>query len=153
MHSSQVQCALSPLRSQPQFPCVPVGCALCLFWGAGLWLQPSWRMSTIQNLRKSLVRDWRPVCSLVGDAVLGAELHLSPPLCLLPLAGDGLVHQRLALLWYLLSPLFWEGRVVPKIRAFPKLILSLLLSRSLQLLSLALAPSDCPQGIRARSLL
>ena len=25
-------------------------------------------MSTIQNLRKSLVRNWRPVCSLVGDA-------------------------------------------------------------------------------------
>ena len=27
---------LSPPRSQPQFPCTPVGCTLCLFWGAGL---------------------------------------------------------------------------------------------------------------------
>ena len=35
--------------------------------------RPSRRMSTIQNLRKSLVRNWGPVCSAVGDAVLGAE--------------------------------------------------------------------------------
>ena len=36
-------------------------------------LRPSRRMLTIENLRKSLVRNWRPVCSAVGDAVLGAE--------------------------------------------------------------------------------
>ena len=24
-------------------------CAVCLLWGADLWLRPSWRMSTIQN--------------------------------------------------------------------------------------------------------
>ena len=40
-------------------------------------------MSTIQNLRKSLVRNWKPVCSLVGDTLSGAEfapfrLWLSP---------------------------------------------------------------------------
>ena len=45
------------------------------------------RMSTIQNLRKSLVRNWRPVCSLVGDAVFGAEFALFPSP--LPLAGLG----------------------------------------------------------------
>ena len=28
------------------------------------WLRPSWQMSTIQNLRKSLVRNWKPVCTL-----------------------------------------------------------------------------------------
>ena len=46
-------------------------------------LQPSRQMLTIQNLRRSLVRNWRPVCSVVGDAVLGAEpapfpSHLPP---------------------------------------------------------------------------
>ena len=41
----------SPLRSQPQFPCAPVWCALCPFWEADFWLRPSRQMSTIQNLR------------------------------------------------------------------------------------------------------
>ena len=27
-------------------------CATCLFWGADLWLWPSWHMSTVQNPRK-----------------------------------------------------------------------------------------------------
>ena len=49
--------------------------------------RPSRRMSTIQNLRRSLVRDWRPVCSAVGAAVLGAEP--SPFPSLLPPAGLG----------------------------------------------------------------
>ena len=35
--------------------------------------RPSRRMSTIQNLRRSLIRNWRPVCSVVGAVVLGAE--------------------------------------------------------------------------------
>ena len=66
----------------------PVGaCALCLFWGAGLWPRPSRWMSTIENLRKSLVRDWEPVCSLVGVPSLGPSLPLSPPPCLLPPVG------------------------------------------------------------------
>ena len=29
--------------------CAHLQCALCLFWGADLWLQPSWQKSTIQN--------------------------------------------------------------------------------------------------------
>ena len=76
-----VQGALSPPRSQPPFPCAPVRCPLCQFWEADFWLRPSRRMSTIQNLRKSLVRSWTPVCSLVGDAVSGAEFapFPSPP--------------------------------------------------------------------------
>ena len=53
-------------------------CALCLFSGAGLYPRPSRRMSTIQNLRKSLVRNWEPVCSLVGGAVSGAKPTLFP---------------------------------------------------------------------------
>ena len=33
-------------------------------------------MSTIQDLRKSLVRIWKPVCSLVGDAL--SEVEFAP---------------------------------------------------------------------------
>ena len=28
-------------------------CAVCLLWGADLWLQPSWQMSTVQDPRKT----------------------------------------------------------------------------------------------------
>ena len=68
----------SPSPSPPQFPGTLVRCALCLFWGADLWLRPSWRMSTTQNLRKSLVRNWKPVRSLVGDAVSRAKFTSFP---------------------------------------------------------------------------
>ena len=47
-------------------------CHVCL-WGADLWLRPSRQMSTVQNLRKSLVRNWKPVRSLVEDALSGTE--------------------------------------------------------------------------------
>ena len=69
---------------------------------------PGRYLSTIQNLRKSLVRNWKPVCSVVGDAVSRRSLPLSPPPCLLPPAGDGPVRSWLALLWYSLSLSFWE---------------------------------------------
>ena len=69
-------------------------------------------MSTIQNLRKSLVTNWRPVCSLVGVPSLGLSLPLSPPPCLLPPVGVGPVHRRLALLWNCSVPLFCEGLAV-----------------------------------------
>ena len=49
-----------------------------------------WRMSTIQNLRESLDRNWRPVCSVGGDAVSGTEFAPFPSSCLLPPAGIGL---------------------------------------------------------------
>ena len=45
-------------------------CAVCLFWGADLWLQPSRRMSTVQNPKKSWLAT-KPACSLVDDASLG----------------------------------------------------------------------------------
>ena len=51
-----------------------------------------------------LVRNWKPVSSLVGDAVSGAEfapfLLWLVPACPLPPAGDGPVLSQLALLWY-----------------------------------------------------
>ena len=71
----------------------------------------------------------------------------------LPLAGDGLVHSWLALLWCLLSPLICEWARLPLGLEFfagkfsVSLSLSLWLSHSLGCY-LMLAPSDCPQGIQ-----
>ena len=51
-------CDLSPPPSQLfsflgiQWACL-LRCALCLFWGADLWLRPSWWMWTVQNPKKS----------------------------------------------------------------------------------------------------
>ena len=105
---SRVRCALFPPGSRPQFLGAPVGCALCLFWGFYRWLRPSWQMSTIQNLRILWFETGSLFAVWWGTPSLGPSLPLSPPPCLLPLAGDGPVHSRLALLWYSLSPLFWE---------------------------------------------
>ena len=58
-----------PLRGPSLIFSALVPCTLCLCWEADFWLRPSQWMSTIQNLKKSLVRDWKPVCSLVRDAV------------------------------------------------------------------------------------
>ena len=69
-------------------------------------------MSTIQNLRKSLVRDWKPVFSLVGDAISGAEFTPFSSPYLLPPAGDGPVCRWLALLWSCSVPLFCEWLAV-----------------------------------------
>ena len=49
--------------------------------------------------RKSLVRSWKPVCSLVGDAVSGAEFAPFPSPLPPASDGDGPVNRRLALLW------------------------------------------------------
>ena len=48
-------------------------CAVCLFWGADLWLQPSWQISTIQNPKKCWLAT-KPACSLVDDASLGPRV-------------------------------------------------------------------------------
>ena len=108
---------------------------------------PSQQMSTIQNLRKSLVRNWRPVCSVVGDAVFGAEFAPSPPpaFCLQrgwagpqPASSSGLAQTLCTA----------NGRQCVQAGQFS---LSLLLSHSLSWY-LTKAPSDCPQGTQARSL-
>ena len=49
---------------------------------------------------------------MVGVPSLGPRLPLSPPPCLLPLVGDGLVHHWLALLWNCSVPLFCEWPAV-----------------------------------------
>ena len=46
-------------------------------------------MSTIQNLRKSLDRNRRPVCSVGGGGFSGAEFAPFPSPCLLPPEGMG----------------------------------------------------------------
>ena len=77
-------------------------CAVCLFCGAGagLWLHPSWLVSTVQNPKKSWLAK-KPACSLVENISLGPQL---PALTCLSPAGDGPVRSRLALL----IPLFCE---------------------------------------------
>ena len=52
------ECIWSPPRSHPLgfLGCsrrAHLRCAVCLFWGADLWLRLSWRMSTVQNPKKS----------------------------------------------------------------------------------------------------
>ena len=117
--SQVVSVSYSPPRSQlldflgaPQECCLR--CAMCLLWGADLWLRPSWQMSTVLDPRKTWLATGKPAHNLVEDAVSGAEIdpclpalavaHL--PLCLQ--WGDRPVHSPLALLWYSLNPLFCE---------------------------------------------
>ena len=102
---SRVLCALPPPWFQPQFPPAPVGC-VCLVTILGNWplAMTPWWMSTIQNVKKSLVRNWEPVCSLVGDAISGAEFApfpspLPPASCLQRAwAGPPLASSSLELL-------------------------------------------------------
>ena len=102
-HSLQVQHDFSPPRPSLGFrmcwsgvPCVSPG-----------WLRPSQRMSTIQNFRKSLVRNWKPICSLVGDAPF--SLWLVPASHLTPTSGGGWASlQPASSPLVLLSPLFCE---------------------------------------------
>ena len=62
--------------------------------------------------QEDLVSNWEPAHSLVEDAISGAEIAprlLALAVACLPLWwGEGLVHSRLALLWYSLNPLFCE---------------------------------------------
>ena len=46
---------------------------MCLLWGADLWLQPSWQMSTIQDPRKTWLATGS-LLSLVEDAISGARI-------------------------------------------------------------------------------
>ena len=95
-------------------------------------------MSTIQNLRKSLVRNWRPVCSLVGDAPF--------PYPVPPASGGGWASppQASSSLEFLSPFVLRTASSVFR----PVNFLSLSLSHSLSCY-LLLAPSDCPQGLRA----
>ena len=117
--------------------------ALCLFSGAGLYPRPSWRQkSIIQNLRESLDRNWRPLCSVGGDAISGAEFAPFPS-PLPPTSGrDGPVCRRLAFLSSLSVPLFCDWPVV----CSGWLIFSLAIPQFKK------APCNCSQSLWARSL-
>ena len=75
--------------------------------------------------QEDLVSIWEPARSLVGDACLWGQVcplssgsGCDPPASLPP-AGDGPVRCQLALLWYLLSPLFSErGRQCLRLELF-----------------------------------
>ena len=64
--------------------------------------------------QEDLVSNWEPAHSLVEDAFSGAKIAprlLALDVACLPLClwrGDGPIRSRLALLWYLLNPLFCE---------------------------------------------
>ena len=60
----------------------------CVSWGADFWLQPSQRMLTVQNPKKSWLAT-KPPCNLVDDATLGPRLPPSGSGCL-SAEGDGL---------------------------------------------------------------
>ena len=94
----------------------------------------------------SLWLETRRLFAREGVTSLGPSLPLSPPLCLLPPTGDGLVCHRLALLWNCSVPLFCRRLAV----CSGWLIFSLLLSHSLSCY-VTLTPSDCPQGTQALS--
>ena len=92
----------------------------------------------------------------VSDAKIAPRLLALAGACL-PLClqqGEGPIHSWLALLWYWLSPLFCEwARLCLELFA-GKFTLSLSLFFLISLgCYLTLAPSDCPQGIDAQSLL
>ena len=59
-----------------------------------------------------MVRNWRPVCSAVGDAVLGAEPAPFPSPLPPASSGAGLVRSLRALLWTYSVPLFCERLAV-----------------------------------------
>ena len=114
----------------------------------GRW-QPS-------RISEDLLSNWEPAHSLVEDApclLALAVAHL--PLCFWQ--GDGPVCSQLALLCYSLNPLFCEpARLCLRLELFAgkfslSLFFSLWLSHSLGCY-LRIPPSDCPQGIQARSL-
>ena len=132
---------VSTHTSRVRAPCV---CS----WELASKPRPSWLMSTIQNLRKSLVRNWRAVCSVVGDATSGAEFAPFPSPLPPSFGGGWAGPQPASSSLELLSPfaLRMAGSVFGPVN-----LLSLLLSHSLSCY-LTLAPSGCPQGTQARSL-
>ena len=74
--------------------------------------RPSRWMSTIKNLSRYLIRNWRPVCSVIGAVVLGAEPAPFPSPLPPVSSGAGPVGSLQALLWTCSVPLFCEQLTV-----------------------------------------
>ena len=111
-------------------------CAMCLFWWADLWLQPSRQMSTIQNPKNSRLA-MEPACSLVEDTALGQRLPVSGSGCppnprLLVSSGRWSGPQPISSpLVFAQSFVLWVGLAVPQVRAVHGIVLCLCLSLSL----------------------
>ena len=130
VHSPQVgRCVLSPPPSQPLgFLVVQQEChlrsAVCLLWGADLWLWPSWKMSTIQDPRKtwlaigSLLAVWWRMPSLGPSLPLAFRLWLSP--ACLSVSGGGWASPLLASspLVFAQSFVLWAGRQCLRLEIF-----------------------------------
>ena len=114
----------------------------------GSWFQAATLLVDVNHpgSQEDVVSNWETAHSLVEDAVSGAKLQQPLAFWLwlshaCPSAsknwGAGPMCSRLALLWYLLNPLLceWTLRWSHDLGCY-----------------LMLAPSDCPQGIRAWSL-
>ena len=156
-------CILSPPRFQPLgclglpknvvsgVPCVSSGC----------WSLTATFLVDVNHPRsqEDFTSNWKPAHSLVENAMSGSEIAPCLPalaVARLPLClqqGERPVHSWLALLWYLLNPLFCE-RARLCLRTFHgKFSLSFFLSGYFYSLGfyLTLAPSDRPQGVQAQS--
>ena len=135
---------------------------MCLLWEADLRLRYSWQMSTVQDPRKTWLATGS-LLSLLEDVVSGAKIAAA--LCLPALAvtclsfclqGErALYSSQLAVLWYLLNPLLCEYSRGHHVLLEPfegKVFFSCLCGAHGLGCCVTLAPSDCPQGIQARSL-
>ena len=118
------QCVLSPPQSQPlDFLGVNwehcLKYAMCLFWGADLWVQPSWLMSTVQDPRKTwlaaggLLTVWWRVLSLGPRLPLSLQLLLSPACLSASSRGWASLQLGSSPLVFVQSFVLWEGLAVP----------------------------------------
>ena len=94
MHSLQVQCNFSPPQSQPQFPGVP--CPVCLVSLLDSLYLAATLPADVNHPESQEVfgKIWKPICSLVGDAISGAEFapfwfRLGPASPLPPASSGG----------------------------------------------------------------
>ena len=121
-------------------------------WGADLRLQPSWWMSTVQDPRKT----WLVIGNLLTFWWrMRLQQHLAFCLWLLQAclsassAGEGSIHNPLALFWYSFNPLFCEPVRLPLEPFTGKFSLSFFLSGDPSLgCYRTLAPSGCLRAFR-----
>ena len=110
---------ITPWVPGPRFPRCAVrapsqACPVFFFWGADLWLRPSWWMSTIQDPRKTWLATGSRLTVWWRMPSLGLRWMPSPSRsgchlpASLPPAGDGPVRSQLTLLWCLFNSLFCE---------------------------------------------
>ena len=162
---------LTHLISATQFP----GCAvtalsqLCPVSPLGSWSQAVTLLVDVNHpgSQEDMASNWESAHSLVEDTISGSEIAAVPylptlvvthlPLCLPQ--ERGLYCSLLALLWYSLSPLFYEcarlqhQSLVRESSVCLCVCVCVFVWQSQSLgCYLMLVPTDCPQGIQALSL-